>query len=55
MKNKILVSLVIFVWTVLPFFVQIMLIDHGMQINDGLLGNFLSVPSFALYAFFHEN
>ena len=47
MKNKILVSLVIFVWTVLPFFVQIMLIDDGMLINHGPLVNFISAPSFA--------
>ena len=41
MKNKIIVSLVIYIWTVLPFFVQIMLI------HDGILGNFISPPSFA--------
>ena len=41
MKNKILVSLVIFIWTALPFIFQIMLID------DEILGNFISAPSFA--------
>ena len=41
MKNKIIVFLVIYIWTVLPFFVQIMLI------HDGILGNFISPPSFA--------
>ena len=41
MKNKILVSLVISIWTALPFIFQIMLID------DEILGNFISASSFA--------